>query len=89
MKIKVGFFGRARDIVGEDKGFVELEVKDNASINDLLEVIAKKVNESFVKKFKEKSVILTVIVDGVPTNDLNIKLKDGSMVAFVPPSQGG
>ena len=89
MKVKVMFFGRARDIVGEDKGFVELELDEEATLNDLLDKIAKEVSEKFTRKFRNKSIILMTVVNGVSINDLNYKLSDGDAVAFVPPSQGG
>jgi len=83
------FFGRARDIVGEDKTFVELDVDEGITVKELLSVIAEKVSSKFVKRFLNKSIILTVVVNGIPVNDLNYKLTNNSMIAFIPPSQGG
>lgn len=83
------FFGRARDIVGEDKAFVELDVDEGITVKELLNVIAEKVSSKFVKRFLNKSIILTVVVNGTPVNDLNYKLTNNSMIAFIPPSQGG
>ena len=83
------FFGRARDIVGEDKAFVELDVDEGITVKELLNVIAEKVSSKFVKRFLNKSIILTVVVNGIPVNDLNYKLTNNSMIAFIPPSQGG
>lgn len=83
------FFGRARDIVGEDKAFVELDVDEGITVKELLSVIAEKVSSKFVKRFLNKSIILTVVVNGIPVNDLNYKLTNNSMIAFIPPSQGG
>ena len=83
------FFGRARDIVGEDKAFVELDVNEGITVKELLSVIAEKVSSKFVKRFLNKSIILTVVVNGIPVNDLNYKLTNNSMIAFIPPSQGG
>lgn len=81
------FFGRARDIVGEDKAFVELDVDEGITVKELLNVIAEKVSSKFVKRFLNKSIILTVVVNGTPVNDLNYKLTNNSMIAFIPPSQ--
>jgi len=89
VKVHVGFYGRARDIVGEDKAFVELDVKEGISVKELLNIVAERVSEKLVKRFLNKSIILTIVVNGVPINDLNYKLTNNSMVAFIPPSQGG
>jgi len=89
MKVRRVFFGRARDIVGEDKAFVELDVDEGITVKELLNVIAEKVSSKFVKRFLNKSIILTVVVNGTPVNDLNYKLTNNSMIAFIPPSQGG
>ncbi|RLG73733.1 MAG: hypothetical protein DRO08_01330 [Thermoprotei archaeon] len=89
MKVRIVFFGRARDIVGEDKAFVELDVNEGITEKELLSVIAEKVSSKFVKRFLNKSIILTVVVNGIPVNDLNYKLTNNSMIAFIPPSQGG
>jgi len=89
MKVRIVFFGRARDIVGEDKAFVELDVDEGITVKELLSVIAEKVSSKFVKRFLNKSIILTVVVNGIPVNDLNYKLTNNSMIAFIPPSQGG
>lgn len=89
VRVRVGFYGRARDIVGEDKAFVELDVKEGVSVKELLNIVAERVSEKLVKRFLNKSIILTIVVNGVPINDLNYKLTNNSMVAFIPPSQGG
>ncbi len=89
VKVRVGFYGRARDIVGEDKAFIELNVKEGISVKDLLNIVAERVSEKLVRRFLNKSIILTIVVNGTPINDLNYKLTNNSMVTFIPPSQGG
>jgi len=83
------FFGRARDIVGEDKAFVELNVNEGITVKELLTVIAERVSNKFVRRFLNKSIILMIVVNGIPISDLNYKLTDDSTVTFIPPSQGG
>jgi len=89
MKVRIVFFGRARDIVGEDKAFVELNVNEGITVKELLTVIAERVSSKFVRRFLNKSIILMIVVNGIPISDLNYKLTDNSTVAFIPPSQGG
>ena len=89
MKIKLELFGASRDF--SDKSYLELEVQDKASIDDLRKEIIKYINknfsgnESFVKIVKSSSFCSEnneIISD-------NYKITKDQNIGIIPPIGGG
>ncbi len=89
MKIKLELFGASRDF--SDKGHLELEVQDKASIDDLRNEIIKYIdknfegNESFVKVIKSSAFCSEkneIISD-------NYKITKDQKIGIIPPIGGG
>ena len=89
MKIKLELFGASRDF--SDKGHLELEVQDKASIDDLRNEIIKYIdknfegNESFVKVIKSSAFCSEnneIIGD-------NYKITKEQKIGIIPPIGGG
>ena len=96
MKVTVEYLGHIKTIIGVEQA-EKLELKDDASVGDLLFLLAEKHGENFKKAIYEPSgrdlksnFILTV--NGLLLNQLNgieTKLKDGDRVALMPIVSGG
>ena len=89
MKIILELFGASRDF--SDKGHLELEVQDKASVDDLRNEIIKyldknfKGNENFVKVVKSSAFCSEnneIISD-------NYKITKDQKIAIIPPIGGG
>ena len=89
MKIKLELFGASRDF--SDKGHLELEVQDKASVDDLRNEIIKylgknfKGNESFIKVVKSSAFCTEnneIISD-------NYKITKDRKIGIIPPIGGG
>ena len=89
MKIKLELFGASRDF--SDKGHLELEVQDKASVDDLRNEIIKylgknfKGNESFIKVVKSSAFCSEnneIISD-------NYKIINDQKISIIPPIGGG
>ena len=89
MKINLELFGASRDF--SEKDYLELEVQDKASINDLRNEIIKylnknfKGNESFIKIVKSSAFCSEnneIISD-------NYKITKDQKIGIIPPIGGG
>ena len=89
MKIKLELFGASRDF--SDKGHLDLEVQDKASIDDLRNEIIKYVkkkfqgNENFIKVVKSSAFCSEnneIISD-------NYKITKDQKIGIIPPIGGG
>ncbi|MDB9704666.1 MoaD/ThiS family protein [bacterium] len=89
MKIKLELFGASRDF--SDKDYLELEVQDKASVDDLRDEIIKyiyknfKGNESFIKVVKSSAFCSEnneIISD-------NYKITKNQKIGIIPPIGGG
>ena len=89
MKIKLELFGASRDFSNKD--YLELEVKEKASVNDLKNEIIKYLkenfngNESFIKVVKSSAFCSEnneIISD-------NYKITKDQKIGIIPPIGGG
>ena len=89
MKIKLELFGASRDF--SEKDYLELEIQDKASVDDLRNEIIKyldknfKGNESFIKVVKSSAFCSEnneIISD-------NYKITNNQKIAIIPPIGGG
>ena len=89
MKIKLELFGASRDF--SDKDYLEFEVKDKASLEDLRNEIIKylnknfKGNENFIKVVKSSAFSSE---NNVIIND-NYKITKDQKISIIPPIGGG
>lgn len=81
MKIKLLYFSSIKDKL--KKSFEELKIKDNFSINDLIDILKK--------KYPQISQNLDNVMFAVNEEyqDKKYLLKDGDNVAVIPPVSGG
>ena len=96
LKVKVEYLGHVKNIIGSWRE-EEVEIRDEASIADLLIVLSEKYGEPFKKAVYEKSgsdvkpnYIITV--NGYLLNQLSgikTKLKQGDHVTLLPIVSGG
>jgi MoaD family protein len=95
LEVTVDYLGSARPALGLKAEQVSL--KENASVLDLLNLLAEKHGENFTTQvFEPKDGDLKpyyiLSVNGLLTNQLNdleTKLKDGDRVVFMPVVSGG
>ena len=89
MKIKLELFGASRDFSNKD--YLELEVQEKASVNDLKNVIIKYLNknfsgnENFIKIVKSSAFCSEnneIISD-------NYKITKDQKIGIIPPIGGG
>ena len=89
MKVKLELFGASRDF--SDKDYLEFEVKDKASLEDLRNEIIKylnknfKGNENFIKVVKSSAFSSE---NNVIIND-NYKITKDQKISIIPPIGGG
>jgi MoaD family protein len=96
LKVKVEYLGHIRTILGNKKE-EEIEIKENASVADLLLILSEKHGSAFKKTVYEdkgtdiKSNFIAT-VNGYLLNQLNgveTKLKSGDRVILMPVVSGG
>lgn len=96
LKVKVEYVGHIRNIIGSAHE-EEVEIKEKATIADLLTLLSEKYGEPFKKAIYQSggadvksNYIITV--NGYLLNQLNgveTKLKNGDLVALLPIVSGG
>lgn len=89
MRVRVLFLHRAGDLVPPDKRAVELELRDNATLKDLLYAIRDKVSKRIGEGILEKRLIFNIVVNGLSVIDLNYKLPKDATVMIMTPEMGG
>ncbi|CAB50325.1 ubiquitin-like small modifier protein 1 [Pyrococcus abyssi] len=89
MKVRVRYFARFRDLAGTSEE--EIELKDGATIRDLIEEIKRRherfKSEVFGEDFDEDADV-NVSLNGRYVS-WDEKLKDGDVVGIFPPVSGG
>ena len=96
MKVRVEYLGHVRNIIGSSRE-EEVEIKEETSVADLLEVLFEKYGEPFKKavyepKGKDVKTNYIITVNGYLLNQLNgiqTKLKQGDHVILLPVVSGG
>lgn len=96
MKVTVDYLGSVKQSLGL-KQAEQIELKDGASVLDLLHLLSEKHGEPFKKSvYEPKSSDLKpyyiLAINGLLTNQLNdmeTKLKDGDRLIFMPVVSGG
>lgn len=81
VKVRVRFFSIYSDVASD----LELEVGDNLSVGELVEIVKSKYQE--LESLFER-VEPTVLVNGSRAS-ASCALRDGDEVAFIPPASGG
>jgi molybdopterin synthase sulfur carrier subunit len=96
LKVKVEYLGHVRNIIASNRE-EEVEMKEEASVADLLNVLFEKYGEPFKKavyepKGKDVKTNYIITVNGYLLNQLNgiqTKLKQGDDVILLPVVSGG
>jgi len=89
MKIKLELFGASRDF--SEKNYLELEVQDKASINNLRNIIIQYLN----KNFKGNKNFIKIVKSSAfcsENNQIisdNYKITKDQKIAIIPPIGGG
>jgi len=94
-EVTVKFFTTLREILGKKEDIVELA--DNSTIEDLLRKLSQKHGDKFIdyiydEKTKRPRAYLQFLIDSFSIGTLQglkTKLKDGNVVAIIPPVGGG
>jgi len=96
VRVKVEYLGHVKSMTG-DKREEELEVGDNSTVTDLLNLLTRRYDETFRKaiyepKGKDVKPNYIISVNGYLLNQLNgieTKLKNGDHVTVLPIVSGG
>ena len=89
MKIKLELFGASRDF--SEKNYLELEVQDKASINNLRDIIIQYLN----KNFKGNKNFIKIVKSSAFCSENNQIISDNyeitkdQKIAIIPPIGGG
>jgi len=89
MKIKLELFGASRDF--SEKNYLELEVQDKASINNLRDIIIQYLN----KNFKGNKNFIKIVKSSAfcsENNQIisdNYKITKDQKIGIIPPIGGG
>jgi len=89
MKIKLELFGSSRDF--SDKDYLELEVQDKASVDDLKNEIIEYLN----KNFKGNEAFIKIVKSSAfcsENNEIisdNYKITKDQKIGIIPPIGGG
>jgi MoaD family protein len=97
LQISVRFFTSLREITGRREQTLTFKDTENATINTVLDKLAKRYGKSFNDyvydhKTGEVKSFLQFLVNGRNTSTpdgLNTRLADGDVLAIIPPIGGG
>ena len=95
MKIKIHYLGLVKTYTNKSQD--EIELKDGASLSELLNKLAAEFGKQFTQDIyepgaKDVKTMFTVMVNGIVMGQLNgvdTKLKDGDNVILMPLMTGG
>jgi MoaD family protein len=92
MKVRVKYLSRARDITKKENE--ELELSDNSTLRDLVDILISKYGEEFKNYFymgrddRERPAPL-VLVNKKLVDKISCEIKNGSEVVFMAAISGG
>ena len=97
MKVSVRFFTSLREIVGKKEETLEFSDDEKVTVDRVLRVLSHEYGRSFVDYVydpitREVKGFLQFLVNGKSATSLNglqTKLKDGDVLAILPPVGGG
>ena len=97
MKVSVRFFTSLREITGKKEETLEFSDDEKVTVDRVLRVLSHEYGRSFVDYVydpitREVKGFLQFLVNGKSTTSLNglqTKLKDGDVLAILPPVGGG
>lgn len=87
MKITVVFLGRASEIAG--RSVVEINLPEGSTLRDLMKKLGEEVDERLYSRFIEGHYVFVTYVNGIPTIDVDMALKNGDRVTLITPEMGG
>jgi molybdopterin converting factor subunit 1 len=81
LKVNVKFFASYKEALGKEQ--IEMELRDNSTVNDLLDVLRK--------DYPELGKLMETLVVSINLEyaDFEAKIKEGDEVALLPPVSGG
>ena len=97
MEVKVRFFTSLREIVNKREETITISSTEKATIDTVLKTLSQKYGSSFreyvyEKKTGQPKAFLQFLVNGNSTTTLNglkTELKEGDVLAILPPVGGG
>jgi len=97
LKVSVRFFTSLREIVNKKEENLEFPEDEKVNVDKILEILSKRYGKGFVEyvyeaKTREVRGYLQFLINGKSTSSLNgflTELKDGDVLAILPPVGGG
>ena len=97
MEIKIRFFTSLREIIGKREETLSFQANEMTTVDLVLKNLAKKYGDAFseyvyVDKTGQPKGFLQFLINGTSTSTLNglqTELKDGDVLAILPPVGGG
>ena len=97
MKVSVRFFTSLREIVNKKEESLEFPEGENVTVGKVLEIMAQRYGKDFVEyvydaETHEVRGFLQFLINGKSASSLNgpqTELKDGDVLAILPPVGGG
>ena len=97
MRISIRFFTNLREITNKREEILSFPDGEKVTVNRVIQTLAKKYGKAFVdyvydSKTGEVKGFLQFLINGTSTSTLNgldTELKDGDVLAILPPVGGG
>mgnify|MGYP000253423491 CR=1 FL=1 len=89
MRIRVIFLHRAAEIVPKGMRVIDVELREGATLADLLEFIKNNVSGKLALGILKRRLTVSIVVNDVPIVNLNYRLRNGDTVRFLTPTSGG
>ena len=97
MKVSVRFFTNLREITGKKEETLEFSTEEKVTVDKVLGALSNQYGKSFVEyvydaKTREIRGFLQFLINGKSASSLNgpqTELKDGDVLAILPPVGGG